>query len=399
MTRYLASILLLIASPSWSAGDVTEARCDELGSVCICNETLTANEGTHTVAFDPSGSEGGSEKECAVVNAGKAVQGLTGQSNTSVLWNDSGISNPIETGGSGYVMNFESGVNRLNDQTRTFTNGTYCQRHYVNYHPDQDCTANADCIGAGNPVSCCSNPGTGSCDCNIKGPRNDGAGSAGDHPGFQVATDDPASRWNHDAATFSSSAFSAASPNQGCRPHGSNTGCRSVSAMQESYSAGSLTLEDIDGGWLRWEICFDHDLTEAQVTGAGGLNDLYGGSLTYPGADHLFFRGRIDIITGTHAGEQIMYGPSYPGGTSATADSGLRVWIATSAKGSPNSMITGDVFTVYNMVAIQTTADPSFWIGAASEMEGTVAPTGVLAWQPSTNPILLTTEDGPLGGK
>jgi hypothetical protein len=121
------------------------------------------------------------------------------------------------------------------------------------------------------------------------------------------------------------------------------------------------------------EICYDHNLTAAQVTGSSGLNALYGSSLTRPGDNYLYMRVRITMVTGPNIGDVQSYGPGRLNLVQTVIDTGRadRATIFSSGVGSPGFTHTRSVVWLgYMMTTEKSPADPAYWIGGAAEIEG-----------------------------
>ena len=333
---------LLFSSPAWSAGDAGEALCDNPGAgvTCVCSEPFTYPDGVHTSAFNPGGS---TVAQCK--NGGSAVF-FDGATTTSVLSN--GVSNPITVGGSGYTMKVSStGRIQINDSARTFTDGTYCTRRYIQWDPAFEC-------------------GSGS-SCNFKGPRFESQ-IVDNHTGFEISGGDPnfrlypgvywgsdhgAGRKDNDPTSF------------GCAGNSPDNGCGGTGKMR-SQNPDNLTFERMQGGWTRWEICMDHNLTEAQVDAA---NAAYGTAIVYPGeADRMYFRARQVQVTGTYAGDTILFGPTYTPTSVNSSQTGEITRLFSTAVGSRETEVNGEAWLSYVMATHKTVADPLYWIGPALEV-------------------------------
>lgn len=336
---------LLFSSPAWGAGDESELRCDSPGAgvTCHCSEPLTANNGSHyNQTFNPIGTSGSTQ----CFNGGNALQ-YTGVSETVESVRATSLTNPISVGGSGYVLHMTPNTRaKLYDVERVFTGGTYCQRHYAYY------ASNYDCSGSGI--------------CNIKGPYMDGA-ERGIHLGFQHFMNYNA--WHPKPGAYGT-------PQMGkCALDSPITGCASVSGLRSQHVSGSLDFNRMQGAWVRWEICVDHNLSAAQVAAA---NSEYNTAITHPEANRVYIREKHVMVTGPNAGSEKLWGPGYAENPVATISTGSRVWIGGSAAGTPgaDALTIGDYYTSYNMVVTKSTADPLYWIGPAIEVEGGLASSG-----------------------
>jgi len=350
----LTLVMLLIASPAWGAGNVREAKCDNPGSdvTCNCSEPLTVDDGTVTVAHNPSGSTGSTE----CLDGFNPVAG-----GATLTWVDPSnlpAGAGITVGGDGKVMKSAAGGNtNINDNQTTFTDGTFCERHYEYRTPAYDCggpTTQAEC-----------NVSPLVPDCNFKNSRFEKP-DPGNHPGLESFTQRCTATplWEigirYQGGTFGECVNSNAS------------GCMSSSRMRRT-NPDSLTWEQQQTGWLRWEICIDHNLSSTQVN---TLNSAYPAShtLTYPGPDHMYVRHRLTMITGPHAGKETFLGPSYASISQPTIHTGSVTRHFANIHGNPVSgspqPVRGDTYVSYVMATVKATADPLYWIGAAQEIEG-----------------------------
>lgn len=112
----------------------------------------------------------------------------------------------------------------------------------------------------------------------------------------------------------------------------------------------AVELADCSGGkWCRFERCFDHN---------------------WDGSGHLQFRARFTALS---TGEIENYGPRQTTNSGPAAFTGNRRTFINNSKcdyvGCPSYQ-----YLSHAIVAIQSPADPNFWIGPASEIEGGAAP-------------------------
>ena len=344
-------ILLLLASPAWGAGNDTEERCDELGSDCVCSEPLTVDEGTKINDFDPAGS---TSKECRP--GIDVIRPSSGSTLTSILGRDivnsDAVAKPLVVGGDGYVQIAEVGGGRWvwNATKYTFTDGTWCQRYYSLHDPKWNCNS----------------------DCNFKFPRQSDGGVTGTNPGMQSGIGTAAGggvRVKYGLGVdYTTATACQNSPDSGC-----------TSGQKLIRTGDDIRFEqELQTGWARYEHCYDHNLTAQQVS---DMNASYGSALTHPGADHIYMRARITIITGPKAGKIQLHGPGRLNFTQTIADTGRNTASKpfSTGKGSCGT-VDGvpqacghdwdDVWFGYMMMAKKDSVDTSFWIGAAHEVEG-----------------------------
>ena len=391
--KRLLLLILFLASPALGAGDASEELCDFPGSniTCVCSEPLTYNEGqTSGVSFNPVGSTG--NKQCHPLADGFAGAGLAvvcasgcNGSTDSVL--ASSLSNTITVGGSGYVLKIPGGSKyRVAENNRGFTGGTLCQRHYAYYSESYGCT--------------------GACNYGPKGPRMDGGGAVENCVGFQGAIKQDL-EWQQ--PWFGAKCNTGFCGTQGVSHPRDIDGCHTGSEVQENPSSfhnpDNIDFEDMDGAWIRYEVCVDHNLSSAQVT---AMNTTYEGSIVYPGANYGYLRTKITVVSGPNAGKVVMDGPGRSENPVSTIKTGSRFWMASTATGSgplQNDWTIGNFYTAYNMVAVRSSADPNYWIGPASEVEGfggatptttpTASPVGTPTSTPTTNPATPTATPTP----
>ncbi len=345
------ALLVFLASPVWGAGNASEELCDNPGSgvTCHCSEPLTKNDGTKTGAFNPTGSTGSTQ----CLGGSPFVVNILGSGTATWV---TGASKGLTVGGDGYVMQAETNSTwRLDDSDRDFTNKTWCQRYYEYWDPAWDCNN----------------------DCNFKGPRWMGANQQQD---IYMQTQSGIGSNGSDGIHWVFAHGSARNNGliERCQ-NGPQYGCSSLGHLRRSWDEFRLE-ENLQTGWIRNEVCFDHNLSGAQVD---ELNTLYGSILQYPGANHLYMRVKLTQITSTTPsliGNVGLLGPGYQNYAFTTIRSGnekpTRLW--SSGVGNPQSGIRGKVWLSYVMVAMKAAADPEYWIGAAIEVEERT-PDGVLA--------------------
>ena len=389
MQAVILFVLLLLASPAWGAGNAFETLCGSPGGgvTCLCSEPLTADNGLHcnasgcggdaTVPWNPVGSN---TYECDTGGNAMTYIGIN-ETAESVL-TSSVTPNAITVGGSGYVMKFEASTRsryRVHSEGETFTDGTLCQRHYAYYDNSYVCD---------NPAK----------PCKMKGPRMDNGNSQWPQPGlgFQVAVLGTTSNpfWKHEfpgpgVIGGNGNNCPAAFPNcNSCKEVTGGYGCVGSGAgrMPITSNPNSLDFLNMQGAWFRWEICFDHNITENQLD---SMNTAYGTSIPWPGADRVYARAKQTVVSGSRDGQEIFYGPVMFGHSLSSITTGSRFWMASTASGSPNSATEGDFFTAYNLVTLKTVSDPEYWPGGAEEEE----PSGPTP-TPSATPTATATPTG-----
>ncbi len=159
--------------------------------------------------------------------------------------------------------------------------------------------------------------------------------------------------------------------------------------------------EELQTGWAMHEICYDHNLTQSQVEGE--INFFYGTSLVWPGPDRMYMRAKITMITGPQAGKILTYGPGYLNRQQTTADTGTVIRIFSTGVGSRKDTVApwfsnfthtrGEVWFGYLMTAQLQVAEPTWWIGQASEvgLNAAPTPTGTPTVSPTFTPTISPT--------
>jgi len=344
----LLATLLLFHASSFGAGDASEALCDTPGAgvTCLCSEPLTDDvEGPHTTNFNPTSSG----YECG---GGVSIISDSGSADSVSA---AGLDNPMTVGGSGFVLEFAANAQwAVTDNTRSFTSGTYCSRHYAYYDESYVCT------------------GT----CSAEGVRYDNFGG-GDTVGVAAATRNGGEwsiNWDHiSTTTIGGCDCGAGDPNV--------NGCEASSTHWSQPNPDDLTWENMDGAWSRWEICFDHDLTDQQVAAA---NTAYGTNIRYPGPGRVYGRMKITMVTGPESGKSRLYGPAWGEHFVSNISTGTQTWMGTSMIGAVPPSTHGAYRTVYNLAMLKTVADPTYWIGDATEVGG--LPTATPTASPTVSP-------------
>lgn len=353
--------MLLLASPAWGAGNASEALCDDPGSgvTCECSEPLTANDGSHTSAFDPTSTKG-----CR-------PDGISVSSQATDFIPSSSLSYPITVGGDGFVLRAIGGkTNIVNDDwsNREFTDSTLCFRTYQRWHPDWECNG----------------------DCNIKGLRQerpDGERNPGTESGW-------ASHSAGGGEIFEINFGGFRTPEGGtCSASG---GCGNGGRLARNRNGGDdITFEDMQTGWARLEWCFDHNVSEAQHNSVAPY-------LAYPGPDHMYMRARHTMITGPYAGRVQTWGPGYQPNPIATSFSGTVSHLTTTFVSAGFSTTRADAYVSHVMIMKKSPADPNWWIGPAIEVEGVegdrLPPTPIPTATPSPTPTSPPAGDSSAGG-
>lgn len=222
---------------------------------------------------------------------------------------------------------------------RVITNKTTCSRYYMLYDSGWECND----------------------DCNMKGPRYSGC-KDGSCPGMQsnCATTN-GSTGNYMEYKFG--AYDGADAGRCDRDGGA--GCRGQGIVNRGGDDFRFE-EEMQTEWVRYEICFDHNVSESQYNAAGWNGKL--GS--WPGANRLYFRAKLVGLTSGKVGT---YGPAYGPNpvTYVTTGSTNKIWDTGLGSRSPSySHSSGGAWAGYIMVAEKATSDPTYWIGAAAEVEG-----------------------------
>ena len=309
-----------------------EQRCTDLGSVCVCSEPLDfADEDFSSCGgscdIDFSDSEGGGAKECGGESSGDPVGPvLKYVSGQGLKYPDAVSASSTGLPGNGTTNVLQINLNSswwFHDKARTFTDGTWCQRHYYK-------------------VSSGFNDST----YDFKGPRNSDQTAT---PGFQTAT--------------GTSGYFIYSPGYPSTPFCSATPCEGVGGPSFQFlntppyvDNNHITWADCEDSWCRMEICYDHNEdTQQKLRWRARVMDLSNPGV-YTGINHLSNL------------------------TNSTVDSGAHSRIAgTVITVTPPSDIEGQSFWLsHGMVAIKQPADPTFWIGPASEIEGSASTGGTL---------------------
>ncbi len=377
MRSLIFSAVVFLALPAFGLGDASEALCDNPpgGVTCECSEPLTSNEGTHTNQhWNPTATPSGTS--CTAPGSSALTVSYTsgGAAEVAISVTESGLTNSMGVGGSGFVLSFTpTSVWKVRDHDRTFTDGTWCSRNYMYFHEDHACA-----------------PG---CEGGPKGPRMDSSGDVDNCIGFQASILPPSQNWK---PPFYSSTCTRSEcgtkANNGFEP---DAGCKNKLHPIEGNPDG-INFENTDGGWLTWEVCVDHNLSETQVETTINDHPAYShlnGLLEWPGVDHHYIRSRITVITNSNSalvGAVKTYGPAWGSEVYPDISSGRRIWIGTSAYGSPTTGWTRSTqYTAYNMIMTKSPADPLFWIGQASEVTGAASPTPTAS--PTTSPTATAT--------
>jgi hypothetical protein len=385
----LVLVLILLASPAFGAGDATEELCDYFednpgeGVSCRCSEMLTKDDGTKTAAFNPSGSpDTGEDLEC--LDGWNPIGNLGSAEMTWVSAASTGLD--LDKDGQKNIAHAQGGWN-IEDTNTTFTDGTYCGRYYVKYSSSYECNGS----------------------CNFKGPRYESAGGVKytNTPGVETFTNRPAEDPDWKMASYTCALQGA------CRPNSTETGCTGPTHLRQQ-DPQNLTFEQTQTGWMRWEVCFDHNLSSDQVIGSGGINDTYGTALTYPGLDYTYVRMRRTMVTGAYAGKEVLSGPAYLTGYTPVCDD--RAWspVAEPKTGSRTRIVAigiqgynqddpptiigtnGTAHLGFVMSVVKTAADPTFWIGAAYEVTAdNGGPTPTPTASPTSTATPTATPTGP----
>lgn len=365
MTRFKTLLLIfsifLFALPAWGVGDDIEQLCDwygdgsnQFGVNCICSEPLTVDDGPQSASFNPSGSTSGCGS-LGPLSGSPTADFVTGASKGLAL-----------TGNAGYVFNAISGTWHMFANNNTVTNNTVCSRYYMLYDSAWACNG----------------------DCNMKGPRYSGC-SDGSCPGMQSSISTNNDTGNYLNYVFG--AFDGADTGRCDRSGGAGcTGQGRVSRGGDDFRFE----EEMQGSWVRYEVCFDHNVSEADYDAVGWDATLG----AWPGTNRLYFRAQMVGITGAATGKVGTYGPAYgPNATTfVTTGSTNKIWdTGLGNKGPPDySHTRGDSWLSHVMVA-ETAADPTFWIGKALEVEPGPTATPTVTPAPTVSPTVSPTQAGP----
>jgi hypothetical protein len=380
-------IMLLFASPAWSAGNNSEYYCDNPNSsgdgeefgwsdvTCLCSEPLTDFVGVGVINANPPGSV---DYECYysgnVLDSGSPEGSFTSVLSSTV----EGGSYPLTVGGDEYVQRADhfsqgitsTGIEHLELSNYTFTDGTFCARTYTRWDDAYECSVGHKC--------------------NLKGPRFTKP-SGGWHPGVECAGPGTLTGGRFRCG-FGSSATSAL----GKCPNAVDHGCWSSSNVRDN-AYNSLSWERMQTGWTRVEVCFDHNITQTQFdamkSAYDGITNGRSSQLTWKGPDHVYMRYRFVQITGPYAGDYIFGGPAISlndtGANNISTGTDSRIFssgwgchdnsccISATAYPCCTAINDGtcnedkaDSWVSYMMVALKADADPLYWIGPAQEVEG-----------------------------
>ncbi len=362
-------ILLLLSSPAWGFGDASEELCDSPGSgiTCLCSLPMTFDSGFQDSNFTLDPDVVG-KKACN--GPPEAMRRTAGAELDFVLASSLPDDVEIAVGGSGFQM-------RIGADQPTVKNGWHVEHGGYVFTDKTWCTRHYEYLGSG--FAC-----NGAC--NPKWPRfGDNSPSLG-HPGYQGSLTNAISV---DRPRFSLGAFNQPSPVADWRcKTGADFGCDIGKLRDAQHDSGYgvlLSYENhLQSGFARYEYCLDHNLTEAQVTGASdSLNSLHpGAALTYPGADFIYMRVKVTMVSGPHAGNVSYMGPGYKGQADTTGartsnpnDDQTRLF--SSAQGSTGcpdlvcEMDFDNIWLSYFISMSNTNADrASYWPGGAAEVEG-----------------------------
>jgi hypothetical protein len=414
LTFLAALFLLFLAAPAWGVDNASELACDNMtqsfgsgtaGVRCGCSEPLTADNGVIEAEHNPIGSTGPTQCQAG----GNTLSGSEpDEAARSVRWDDPVFNNPMQVGGSGWVIQIdrgnEAGIYNAAGGGQYFTGGTYCERFYIlyedvwecNYSPRPIAVCTADGVaergGIPEPEEECTGPGMGTwAFCNRKFSYN--YDDTGEGLGLQGS-------FGHTDSTFKFQVFYGNTDHGKCKcsSGGYGTSCNEYMCgigqpfphAELDTSQAADTIDEMKDNWIRWDQCWDHDLSQPEVLGAGGLNETYYTSILWPGGGHVYMRAKATYASGPRAGEIAgIWGPGVAeNSVSVIRGATTRVWMASNNSGSYHGFsnvgtVTGNVWTAYNMTAFKQDADSTWWIGPALEVESAPSePTGVLAWQP-----------------
>jgi len=316
---FLAVLILLLPTVS-VAGPVAEARCTEVDAVagqnCICSEPLDFSTAIDSSAnsgfFDPPDSEGVGSFECL----GGSISAVRVKRNSGSIVPVLATSVGLNSGPTYVFPWLQSDSDaRVDDNTSTFTDGTYCFRFYEHFSSDFTAPTNANQ--------------------NIKGGRlKDNV--AGNHLGYESEfTTPPGGEPNLSRRTFI------------LGYNGSNFWTPPNYHM--SVSGDMVSLQDCMDDWCRVEVCFDHNLVGIVV-------------------DKVNYRMKVVNIGN---GDTAIYGPKISENSASTVNTGdtTRYWSGKTGEGGYDS--TGWIrYASYVMAAKLDVADDTFWIGGALEIEG-----------------------------
>lgn len=311
---FAAIFALSYAPASVAVWPETEARCDALGSECVCNETLDWNAGTFSGVRDPSNA---AVKECRADNGGSSVDC---QSCTTVTHHDIADGDPLPDPGNVItrVLLNDSGSNLdvLSGEISNWAGETLCIRSYYMLESTFDVPVTAN-------------------DERIKFHRFHSGSGATAHPGMESNADTGCDGSNastcpidYEFGAFTNPVFGETTP---------------------AWSPTDPMLSDIRGEWIRQEFCTDH-------YGAGGGNLLRS-------------RVRLTRISDDTTWEKNGIHPNSGSVVEITAGAGGAQYVAHLDTPNWNASPT-DMYASAVLMARRSPVDDTFWIGAASEIEG-----------------------------
>lgn len=127
--------VLAVAVPAW-AGDNNNAngenRCDDLGSVCLCAESL--DESTSFIPTDLSNPPSSTSKQChggAAIGMGQTAPGRTRFASETLMPTGNAVTNTLQVDDSYWAISVEL----VGTTPSTFSNGTLCIRDYQRIDP------------------------------------------------------------------------------------------------------------------------------------------------------------------------------------------------------------------------------------------------------------------------
>jgi hypothetical protein len=333
-----------------------ESRCSDMdsitGATCHCSETFAADEGPHSGTFNPSSS---TTRQCAGPQGNGEIDSASG----GFPITDSVTGQSVGLDGAAYVLHIEQLGLNVDHSSVNSTDSTTCGRYY--YRIGTTSAEWGDIVYSAPSSS--TDPTELAWDADFKGPRyQDPSGSAS--MGYQSNMTSGNSFTNPARLVMVTGSRGS---QWKCSPTGQGGVCDTGNALKtEGYP---INIDTYSTGWVRVEFCADHNP-------ADGLQP-----------DMVYYRGYEEVVTGPLKGARREFGDASVGEeaysmTSSVIDTGpllmsgdtTRIFSQGTPKGNGigGGQAVGSSYLSHVMLASVTPADRTWWIGASSELEGTV---------------------------
>lgn len=331
--RIVKSIIascFMFAPSVWAVDTDFEARCAEIdavgGQTCECSETLDWS-GTVTSIPDGYNPPGSSTFECGYPEVtGQAFGHSKTNPQDGFTFRIITDADPMPAGSTvSYVFGVPSETASFNVRgvrRNNVTDETHCFRIYMNFEANF--------------------PAPDGVNDRLKGGRIKGGG-AGWEQNLGI-------EWNWGSDCTNCTKTLAGSNNGGWHPDGGDTKVP-VTDGSPSASAGSVALDDCRSGWCYQEMCFDHD-----PPGCTNCLNQRARLVHLNSGDFVEWEGLANDLAAAPQSQSNM-------------DVGFNTWIMDGF--TQGTMESGHFqFISHAMHASVSPSDPTFWIGAACEVEG-----------------------------